>query len=418
MRERIGGALSNTPRAFLAGVIATLALQSSTATGLMASSFAAQGWLRATPGFVLMLGANVGTALVTQIFAFPAVALCGPLFLLGHALFRKARSTRWKNIGRVSIGIGLMFLSLHELVATFRPLASLAVIRDVIAALGGQPLLAALLGALAAWVCHSSVAVVLLAVSLAASGVLPLAAGLAVVLGANLGGAIPPALEVTGSVARRLPWGNLLVRAVGVAGGLVLLPVAEVWLQGWKHTGPRALVDMHVAFNLALALMALPWAGPLSRLLIRWLPEPPVPEDPGQPRYLDDSLVGQPHLALAHIEREALRLADLLAEQTRQAHQALLNKDSDAAQACGRSGDAITRLGPLIRQYICRVPSESVSEEEKQRLNEITVFVMNAEHVADLLPHHLVEPTLKRTLGGEALGASAQALLRTYLKIA
>lgn len=90
LRQSIGGALSSPWRAFGSGIMVTLALQSSTATGLMASSFAAHGILAAAPGFILMLGANVGTALVTQIFTFPTGVLMAPLFLGGFVLFQKA----------------------------------------------------------------------------------------------------------------------------------------------------------------------------------------------------------------------------------------------------------------------------------------------------------------------------------------
>lgn len=415
LRQRIGGALSSTPRAFLSGVAVTVALQSSTATGLMASSFAAHGVLAAVPGFVLMLGANVGTALVTQIFAFPAVVLAAPLFLLGYVCFRKSRGTRWRNVGRACIGIGLMFLSLHELVATFQPLGQIAVVRELLEALGDQPFLALLLGAIAAWLCHSSVAVVLLVLSLSSGGVLPLEAALAMVLGANLGGAVPPAFEAEGAVARRLPLGNLLVRSVGVAAGMIALPFLADALARWGHVQPRAVVDVHVAFNLLLALLALPFARPASALLVRLLPDPPVPDDPGQPRYLDMNLVGQPHLALANVEREALRLSDTLNAQLVAALPALLKGDPDAESEVGRLGDCVTSLGRAVRHHLQLLSSENMSAVELRRVHELLTFVSNIEHAADLIPHHLVEPVSKRGHDGDLLTQAGRKQIETMV---
>ena len=411
LRQRIGGALSSTPRAFVSGVMVTLALQSSTATGLMASSFAAHGVLAAVPGFVLMLGANVGTALVTQVFAFPAIVLASPLFLFGFIAFRKSASSRWRNLGRAFIGVGLMFLSLHELVATFRPLGDVEVVRQVLGALGAQPFLALLIGIGAAWLCHSSVAVVLLVLSLATGGVLPLEAGLAMVLGANLGGAIPPALEAEGAVARRLPAGNLLVRTVGVLIGMAALTAIVALLEALGHTAPRALVDAHVAFNVVLAFVALPFARPASRLLVLFLPDPPIPDDPGQPRHLDASLLSQPHLVLSNVEREALRLSDTLGEQLVHARRAVGKGSTDDVISSGKLGDSATSLGRAIRQHLGALSSESMSEDEQRRVHELLAFVSNVEHAADLIPHHLVEPLVKRSMGGDALDAPSQALL-------
>lgn len=232
LRQRVGSSLSRPWRAFLSGIVITLALQSSTATGLMASSFAAHGILAAAPGFVLMLGANVGTALVTQIFTFPTGVLIAPLFLLGFILFQKSLSTRWRNMGRTLIGLGLMFLSLHALVDTFQPLADIPLVQQVIGALGDQVLLALLIGIGAAWICHSSVAVVLLVLSMATSGILPFSAGLAMVLGANLGGALPPSWRRLD----RLPNDSL-------SGTSWFDPLG--WLSVWPFYPPSLLESRH-----------------------------------------------------------------------------------------------------------------------------------------------------------------------------
>ncbi len=128
--------------------------------------------------------------------------------------------------------------------------------------LEGDPLIALLLAALLTWACHSSVAVVLLVASLAQAGLVSLPIALALVLGANLGGALP-ALGVAGSrVARRLPLGNLLVRLLGC---LLVLPWLTALAQPANALGGAAAVWFHSAFNLALALLAIGFTGPLRR---------------------------------------------------------------------------------------------------------------------------------------------------------
>ena len=409
LREKVGNALHGRWRPFSVGLATTLALQSSTATGLMAASFAANGLLAQTPGYVLMLGANLGTALVTQLLAFPIAGAAPLLLLAGVTGFRRSVAQKTRSLARVSIGLGLMLLALHLLTATLSEASQQVVVREVLGALGNQPLLAGVIGGAAAWACHSSVAVVLLVLSWATGGALPMEAALAAMLGANLGGALPPVFAAPNARGRRLPLGNLVVRGLGVA----LAALAFPWIVGWASPwGGQAVVGTHVAFNAVLALMALPLARPITGLVEHWLPDPWVPEDPGQPRYLDEQQIQQPHLALASAEREALRQADLVGSQLRDARLALLNGDHDAGLRAGRAGDAATALGRAIRAYLDQMASEEHSTDDTRRQQELSVFALHYSHAADLLAHHLIDPLLRRHRERGAFPAEqAQALL-------
>src|SRR5437667_647970 len=108
LRRFLGRALGGRFRAFLAGLGVTAVLQSSTATGLMAASFAAGGLVDLVPALAVMLGANLGTTLIVQVLSFN-VGRLAPLFVLvGLILFRKGRQSRPRDLGRVMIGLGLM----------------------------------------------------------------------------------------------------------------------------------------------------------------------------------------------------------------------------------------------------------------------------------------------------------------------
>ena len=215
LRNWLGRHLGNRWLALLAGLGITGLLQSSTATSLMAASFTASGTLGLAPALAVMLGANVGTTLVVQLLSFDT-SLLAPLALLsGLLLFRLGDGPRLESLGQCLIGLGLMLLALALLGHSLQQIEASPAFVAVIHGLEGDPLIALLLAALLTWACHSSVAVVLLVASLAQAGLVSLPIALALVLGANLGGALP-ALGVAGSrVARRLPLGNLLVRLLG-----------------------------------------------------------------------------------------------------------------------------------------------------------------------------------------------------------
>jgi phosphate:Na+ symporter len=222
LRRVLGRAFGDRFRAFAAGLGVTAVLQSSTATGLMAASFAAGGLVDLVPGLAVMLGANLGTTLIVQVLSFD-VAKVAPLFvLIGVVLFRRGTQSRPRDLGRVAIGLGLMLLALQLLLTLVTPYEDVPSLRLLLGAIATQPLIDVILAAALTWAAHSSVAVVLLIVSFAARGVIPPEAAFALVLGANLGTALNPLLEgVIGRdpSAKRLPIGNLLNRLIGVALG-------------------------------------------------------------------------------------------------------------------------------------------------------------------------------------------------------
>src|SRR4051794_18494370 len=113
LRHLLSKALGNRLVAFAGGLSLTALLQSSTATGLMTASFAAEGVVALVPALAIMLGANVGTTLIVQILSFNTTAAAPVLFIIGLGLFRGGTGTRWKDVGRIAIGLGLILLSLH-----------------------------------------------------------------------------------------------------------------------------------------------------------------------------------------------------------------------------------------------------------------------------------------------------------------
>ena len=385
-------------RAVMIGFAVTAVLQSSTATGLMATSFAARGALDLAPALAVMLGANLGSTLITQIFAFDITAVAPVLVLIGVVLFRSSGDGRAKNLGRVGIGLGLMLLALGALGRTLVPVETAPPLRAVLEALTGEPVLAVLIAGALTWACHSSVAVVLLIASLAASGVISPAASLALVVGANLGGTLPPLFEAGSGVARRLPLGNLLVRAAGCAVVLPFLPAIAAWLAHIEPAPARLIVNFHTAFNLALAVLFLPLTDRLAALLIRFLPDPPRPADPARPIHLEEAALDSASVALANAARETLRMADMFEGMLRGAIEVFRSGDRHRAADISRTERIMDRLGAAIRRYLADIGNEQPldDEDEGARSQEILSAVINLEHAADIIANNLLEFAAKR----------------------
>src|ERR1700741_2299956 len=270
LRRVLSYALGNRFKAFLAGLGVTSILQSSTATGLMVTAFAAGGLVDLVPALAVMLGANVGTTLIVQVLSFDVSRVSFLLILIGVFMFRRSAITRTRDLGRVGIGLGLMLVALQHLLSMIIPFEDVPSLRMLLGAVTTDPLIDILLAAGLTWAAHSSGAVVFLVMAFAAQAVVPPHAAFALVLRANLGTAINPLLEsgVGGDpAAKRLPIGNLINRLVGCALGVALLDWIGPKLVALDPDPARAVADFHTGFNLVLAALFFPILGPFAKAL-------------------------------------------------------------------------------------------------------------------------------------------------------
>jgi phosphate:Na+ symporter len=401
LRATLATALRSRLHAALTGLGVTAILQSSTATGLMTAGFAAAGVVDLAPALAVMLGANVGTTLIVQVFAFDVAKASPALILVGVLMFRRAGNAPAHDLGRVFIGLGLALLALHSLISLMTPFEDAPSLRILLGAVSTEPVLDVLLAAALTWAAHSSVAVLLVVMSLAAQGAVPPQAAFALALGANLGTAINPVLEGASSdvAGRRLAYGNLINRAVGVAAGLAALPWIGPWMVTLVPDDARAVADFHTLFNLALAAAFFPFLTPYARLLTKLFPAAADPADPSRPRYLDPAARETPIVALGAAAREALRLTDTL-EQMLEGARRTLDGDRRSAREVKRLDDVLDRLNAEIRAYLTSLDPESLSAADHRRLDEIMTFAMNLELAGDVVEQALISHATKRVQRG------------------
>jgi phosphate:Na+ symporter len=419
LRRWLGTALGNRLAAFAAGLGVTAILQSSTATGLMVAGFAAGGAVALVPALAVMLGANVGTTLIVQVLSFDVAEVAPSLILLGVILFRRGTAARTRDIGRVAIGLGLMLMALHRLVSLMTPYEDVPSLRLILGAITTEPVLDLLVAAGLTWAAHSSVAVVLLVMSFAAKGAVPPDAAFALVLGANLGTAINPVLEgVSGDdpVARRLPLGNLLNRVLGCAVALALLHRIGPLMVQLDGDPARAVADFHTAFNLIVAALFLPLLGPYAWVLRKLLPARVAADDPSRPRYLDQTALESPPIALAASAREALRMSDALEAMLARAGDVLASTDRRRIGEVRRLDDVLDRLNTAIKGYLTELDPEDLSEADHRRLSQVLVFTTNLEAAGDVVDRDVMGHLAKRLKRGAPLGENERAEARRLLE--
>jgi phosphate:Na+ symporter len=419
LRRFLGRALGDRFRALLAGLGVTAILQSSTATGLMAAGFAAGGLVDLMPALAVMLGANIGTTLIVQLLSFDIGRVAPVFVLVGVILFRRERASRARDLGRVAIGLGLMLLALGQLLNLMTPYEDTPSLRMLMGALATQPVIDVILAAALTWAAHSSVATVLLTVSLAAKGVVPPDAAFALVLGANLGSALNPLIEGSSGgdpAGRRVAAGNLINRGVGVLVGLAALNWIGPWMVTLDPNAARAVADFHTLFNLVMAALFVPFLGPFARFLVWLMPARAVAADPGRPVYLDEAARETPAIALAGAAREALRMADVLEAMLRNGLDALDAGDRNKVGAAKGLDDVLDNLNREIKVYLTGLDPDSLDDDDNRRLGEILAFITNLEHAGDIVETGIVKIASKRLKRGLSFSAEGRTEIRTMLE--
>ncbi|MDP9836559.1 phosphate:Na+ symporter [Neorhizobium huautlense] len=403
LRSFLGHALSNRFKAFIAGMGVTAVLQSSTATGLMATGFAAGGLVDLVPALAVMLGANVGSTLIVQVLSFNVAAASPALILIGVLMFRRVQNPQVHDLGRVFIGIGFMLLALHQLLVVLEEYADTPGFAYVLNAIAKAPALSLLLAAILTWAAHSSVAVVLLIMSLAGQGLLDPYQAFALTLGANLGTAINPVVEGQSGAdlsARRVPIGNLLTRMVGIALTFLFLDQIAAAMTALDGNGARMVANFHTAFNLIVAVVFMPVLTPFANALVKYMPRRIDESDPGNPRYLDPSAKETPIVALQAAAREVLRLVDILEDMLAGTKIAMASTDRKALSSLRKQDTVLDRLNTAIKYYLTSIDPDELSDADKQRLEEILIFSTGLEHAGDVLDQNVLPHLAKRLRRG------------------
>jgi phosphate:Na+ symporter len=387
LRRVLAASFSNRFRAFLAGLGVTSLVQSSTATCLIVASFVGKNLVTTSAALAVMLGADVGTSLMTVVFSFDLSWLSPLLIFVGVVVFISKQNSGAGAVGRVLIGLGLITLALQLIVAATRPLTEAAAVRALLASLPNDVLLDIVVGVVLTVLSYSSLAIVLLVATLATQSMLPLTAALGLVLGANIGSGVLAMLATANASTqvRRLPLGNLVFKVLGVLLFMAFLPEIHVLLQQALPTVHQQVVMFHLAFNVVLGIVFIGCTGLVGRTVDRWLREPAPGSDTLRPRHLDPLALNMPSLAISCAVREALHQADVVETMLRGILPVLRNNDLRLAEELRKLDDTVDELYSAIKFYLTQISGEALSKQESRRWTDIVSFTINMEQIGDII---------------------------------
>ncbi len=398
LRRVLRRSVAHRATAFLAGLGVTGLIQSSTATALIVAAFAGQGLIGTAPALAVMLGADVGTAVVTLVLSFDLSWLAPLLIFVGVTLFLARQATSVGRFGRILIGLGLIIFALQWISLAAKPFVQAAGVKVIFASMTGDVLLDMMVAALFTILCYSSLAVVLLVATLASLGMIGLPVALGLVLGANLGSGLLGMLSTLRSPpeARRVTLGNFVFKLCGCVLAMPFLGAIDGLIARAQLDPAREVVLFHLGFNIALALLFIFWTERIARFAERLLPDKSVAEDPARPRHLDVSALTTPTLAIANAAREAIRIGDTIEDMLNGMLVVLKNNDRALAERLRQKDDVVDALYTAIKLYLTQISREALDDKEGRRWTDIVSFTINLEQVGDIIERVLTDVEEKK----------------------
>ncbi len=402
LRQLLGSLTNHPVVGLLVGTGMTAALQSSGATTVMMVSLVGAGLMSLPQAISVILGADIGTTITVQLIAFKVMDYAVLLVGLGLAIMFGFRRSVYRHLGEGILGFGFIFLAMKIIVDGMAPLRQSQLFQEILLNLAGTPFLTLLISAVLTALVASSAATIGLAITLALQGLLPLPVGMAIVLGANLGTCATAFVSSLGTApeARRVAIAHILIKSAGV---LLLLPFLQTLSGPVALLGndvPRQIANFHTLFNMALALLFLPFTKPFAKLVTDLVPDVKRTGDPMQPRYLDDTVLDTPPLALGQATRETLRMADLVQEMFRDAMTVFRSNDLALAEELQTRDDVVDRLEEHIKHYLTRLSEQSLAPEQSKREVSLLFMIQDLENIGDILDKNLMELAKKKIANG------------------
>jgi phosphate:Na+ symporter len=415
-QHRVG----NRAKGFIVGLIAAFVLQSGTAVALVTSSLAGRGFLASVVCLSIILGADLGSALVASVLALDLFWASPALLFLGLIAFSNSRSARSKQLGRVMIGLGLIFLALRNIVQASVAASDSEAVLAILASTFADPFLAILIAAGLTFLTYSSLAIILLVMALASTVAISTQSVLFLVLGVNLGASLPAVATTIGHnlSARRPIIGNFLCRltGIGILLGLVPLIADNRMLSEW--TSPELVIMAHIAFNAYLGVLFLPLAGIYDRLALKLLPKKvDLHRDELAPKYLAGPSSQTASLALTNAVRDTIRMGDVVTNMLHAVSEVLICDDRAAIKRVIAEDDNVDNFYISIMSFLTELGRRPLSREESVRCAEVMNFVINLEHIGDIIAMNIGELLKRRSKFNLKFSAEDDRNIRELLSV-
>jgi len=398
--------VSNSPvKGMWAGAAATVMTQSSSITVLTLLGFVNAGLMTFRQSVNVMLGSEIGTTITAQLVAFEVGLMYWPLIAIGFFGSMFSKNERIDLISKVLFSLGLIFLGMDFIKTAARPLGDNQIFVDMINEFGSNPIIGILIGAAIAGITQSSSATTSLVIALGMGDVIQLDAGIALVMGANIGTCFLEIIAAIGatSPAKRTALAQTMINVVGVGIFLPFLgPFSDLVVLTTPDL-PRQIANAHTIFNVIVSFLLIPFVGLLVRFCERVIPDKEG-ERIGQ-HCFDEQMLHMPQVALREAEREIHRTADITLTMIQLGRKALLEHDVETANKVLVLEDEVDDSCRSTENFIDLIREEELGQEDTMWRFKLLAILTDIERVGDL-SNNIAEFAIERLNDGVRFSSS------------
>ena len=392
LRYIISRLISNRFKGVAVGALSTVTLQSSSATTVMLVSFASVGLITLLQSMSIILGANIGTTVTVQLIAFRVSDYALLIITIGFLLTLLSKESRGHRIGGIILAFGLIFFGMKVMSDSVAPLRHYPQVTDALLSVGENPLLGILLATVFTGIVQSSAATLGLVLSLSFQGLMSLESAIPLVLGANVGTCVTALLASIGAKAtgKRVALGHILFNLFGVALFYPFIgPVADL-IARTSGEVPRQIANIHAFFNVGMAIFFVPFIRPYAAMISALLPKKELPAREFAPKYLEETLLETPDLALGQSTREILRMADIVFEMVKKTMNVYKDNDEQLRRDLVKKDNRVDLLEERITQYLTRLSQKELTSEQVEKEIALLFITSELEQIGDLVSKNLM----------------------------
>ena len=395
----------------------TAVIQSSSVTTVLVVGFITSGLMTLEQSLGVIMGANIGTTITAQIVSFNVTKYALLLVAAGFGATVFAKRQHRVAQGTVIMGLGLIFFGMVIMGEAMEPLRTYEPFIDAMAAME-RPMVGILTAAAFTALVQSSSATTGVVIVLASQGLITAEAGIALVLGANVGTSATALLAAIGKPreAARAAVAHTLFNIVGVLLWVLFIDALSAFVGGLGGGTAREIANAHTTFNLINAALFIGFTGQIARLVERLVPNRSAEAEAKiKTKYLDKSLISTPPLALDRARLELLRMADRVRTMLAGILPAILDGNRDDLVAIQTSDDEVDALHGYIIRYLGHIGQGEMSEASSKELVNLMEATNNLEAIGDLIETNLVSLGFGRIEEVLVVSPATRAVLAEYL---
>ena len=408
----------------IVGIIFTGIIQSSSACTVMVVSFVNSGLMNLYQAAGVILGANIGTTITSQLVSFNLSKIAPLILLVGVVVMMFTKKEKVRKVAEVVVGFGILFVGLSTMSQAMANMKNEPQVVNLLMSLK-NPFLATLMGFALTAIIQSSSVTVSIVLLLANQDLLPLPITLYIILGCNIGACATAMLaSMTGKKdAKRAALIHLLFYIIGTVIIYIALFVAGdqivELIKSISADNGRFVANAHTLIKIAQVIMLFPFTGWLVKMT--YLIVPGEDQKVGyresyQLKYIGDKVVFNPATAVVEVIKELERMASLAEENLNRAMNALITLDEEDIEEVYEVEKNINFLNHAITDYLVKINQTTLPIEDLNSLGALFHVVNDIERIGDHA-ENVADAARQRKEEGVSISKEAQKELGDMLEM-